>query len=309
MNNNSLRVSKKLREIAKDNRHGSLFITNQAIDLLSNYVDNTFKDNDELIKSIQKLACTLVNTQESMAQLFNFGNELLFFLDHKKDNDVLESKSEIKSWCTNYKHFLETATDRIASHVLEIIPNHSLIGTYSYSETVYKALLNLYKNKKTMGVMCSEARPVMEGVELAKKLAQDTISTILTTDALFFSRIHTFDVIIVGADTLYIDGVINKIGTFPLALIANHESIPLYALCSTKKIMPAQIKPPDESLRDTNEILKDTTAGLSIENRYFDTTPLHFFTGIITEKGIEQPSIIKRKITSRKIHPSLQNHS
>lgn len=308
MNKKTFDISDEIQKITRDTIHGSLFITKQAIDVITTYLDHISPNMDTIISSLQKTAYSLFKGQSSMALLFNFLNDLLFLLDDIKEKDISQFKTDIKSWCNSYKNSIENATQAISYNLSNKVPSHSLIGTYSSSETVYKAILFLHKNDKKIRVICSESRPVMEGTTLATNLINNAIPTILTTDASLFSKISTFDMVIVGVDSVYIKGVINKIGTFPLATIAKKEDVPLYALCSTKKILPAQMMPPKEPLKDSAEILANPPHGLTIENRYFDSTPLHLFTGIITENGAETPSAIQRKITTKKVHTSLQKY-
>jgi len=308
MKNDSFNVLEEIQKITMDNKHGSLYVTKQAIDIIINFLDHISADIETIIPIIEKTSFLLFKSQSSMALLYNFINDLIYQLDEIKDEENDKIKNELKSWCSYYKNTIEKETDAISSNLYSIISDDSVIGTYSSSETVYKAILFLHENNKKIKIICSESRPILEGTTLSIKLVDHNVPTTLTTDAYLFSRISNCDIIIVGVDALLINGVINKIGTFPLATIANKENIPIYALCSTKKILPRQISPPDEPLKKSSEIFNGPPQGLIIENRYFDSTPLHLFTGIITEQGIENPSFIKRNIVTKKIHPSLQKY-
>ncbi len=295
-----------LHNIMSDTTHGSQAITKQAIQLIIRYAREGPDDTNKIRETIQQIICSLLNSFGMMALLFNFGNELLLFLDTKKRLNTSKIKYDLESWCNTFQDTIDDTNQMIAQHLSKVVQTGSLIGTYSSSGTVYESLLKIHKQKGPFQVICSESRPALEGSNLAKQLAEHKIPTTLTTDALFLSKIPTYDLILVGADSIYTQGLINKAGTFPLSCISEHENIPLYALCSLKKILPAQMMPPKEHFKDPDEICKNPPEGLTIENYYFDITPLPFFKGFITEQGILKPKILQTMIKRKKIHPRLK---
>ena len=82
-----------------------------------------------------------------MASLFNLGNELLLFIDAQKHLDTNELKQSLQNWCTTYLDTYENSTKKIAKHLASLIPEGSLVGTYSFSQTVYTSLLEAYQQK------------------------------------------------------------------------------------------------------------------------------------------------------------------
>lgn len=295
-----------LHNIMSDTTHGSQSITKQAIQLIIRYAQEGPDDTNEIRATIQQIICSLLNSFGMMALLFNFGNELLLFLNTNKRLIASKIKYDLEGWCNTFQDTIDDTNQMIAQHLSKVVQTGSLIGTYSYSGTVYESILRIHKQKGPFQVICSESRPALEGSNLAKKLVEHNIPTILATDALFFSKILTYDLILVGADSIFTQGLINKAGTFPMSCISEHENIPLYALCSLKKILPAQMMLPQEHFKDPNEIYKNLPEGLTIENYYFDITPLSFFKGIITEQGILKPETIQTLIKRKKIHPRLK---
>ena len=100
--------------------------------------------------------------------------------------------------------------------------------------------------------------------------------------------------IVVGADRIAANGdVANKIGTYPLAVLAREHNIPFYVAAPFSSIdmeMPDGSKIPIEQ-RASREVThvgekQLTPTGVKIENPAFDVTPHRYVTAIITERGV-----------------------
>ena len=100
--------------------------------------------------------------------------------------------------------------------------------------------------------------------------------------------------IFVGSDRIAANGdVANKLGTYPLAVLAKRHGVPFYVLAPGTTIdasCPSGQEIPIEQ-RDAAE-LYDTSArpdGVNVYNPAFDVTPAELVNAIITERGIFEP--------------------
>ncbi len=101
--------------------------------------------------------------------------------------------------------------------------------------------------------------------------------------------------VLVGADSIRPDGaVVNKIGTYALALAARDVGIPFYAACETLKIAASSFPLAFEEM-DPAEILADAIPGVTMHNPYFDLTPARLVSGIVTERGRLSTGDIERE--------------
>ncbi|MUV91079.1 hypothetical protein GJ629_15265 [Halapricum sp. CBA1109] len=108
------------------------------------------------------------------------------------------------------------------------------VVTLSRSGTVRRAIEALDPE----AVLIAASHPGGEGVAVAGDLAATTDVT-LTSDAGLAAAVDEFDpdAALVGADTVTADGaLLNKVGTRGLALSADHEGVPLYAVTATAKV-------------------------------------------------------------------------
>jgi methylthioribose-1-phosphate isomerase len=153
---------------------------------------------------------------------------------------------------------------------------------------------------KNISVIANETRPYLQGARLtAWELVQEGIPCTLITDSMaghLMSR-GEVDVIIVGADRIAANGdVANKIGTYPLAVLAKRHGIPFYVAAPLSTFDP---KIPDGSQipieeRPAAEVTgyrgtRWAPEGVSVRNPAFDVTPAELVTAIISEKGIASP--------------------
>ncbi|MPY77835.1 MAG: S-methyl-5-thioribose-1-phosphate isomerase [Actinophytocola sp.] len=142
-------------------------------------------------------------------------------------------------------------------------------------------------------VYVNETRPLLQGAKLtAWELAQDGIEHTLVVDSAGPSVVARgmVDAVIVGADRIAANrDVINKVGTYPLALAAARAGIPFVVAAPESTIDPAT---PEGSaveieIRDPAEVLgTDTPAATTALNLAFDVTPADLVTAIVTEDRV-----------------------
>jgi methylthioribose-1-phosphate isomerase len=102
------------------------------------------------------------------------------------------------------------------------------------------------------------------------------------------------NVIVVGADRITLNGdVANKVGSYGLAVLAKHHTIPFYVAAPTTTIDFEMIKGSEIPIeqRDAAEVTEIVghqiaPAGAHVYSPAFDVTPHDLITAIITEKGI-----------------------
>jgi methylthioribose-1-phosphate isomerase len=102
------------------------------------------------------------------------------------------------------------------------------------------------------------------------------------------------DVAIVGADRIAANGdVANKIGTYPLAVLAARHGIPFYVAAPESTIDPhtrsGDAIPIEE--RSPGEVTDGDTPA---RNFAFDVTPYELVTAIVTEDGVRSPPFLLR---------------
>ena len=158
----------------------------------------------------------------------------------------------------------------------------------SYSSTIINLLL---KNKEfNFEIYVLESRPLLEGQRVAETLSP-YFKTHLIIDAAIGTFIDEIDLVLVGVDSILKDGsIINKIGTFRLALLANTRKIDVYAVCDSYKYnlkshYGRSILIVEKPIKEVyNKKIKNKF--LEVHNYYFDITPPEYISGIISDLGV-----------------------
>jgi translation initiation factor 2B subunit (eIF-2B alpha/beta/delta family) len=292
-------IKKDIKEIENDNTSGSVELAKKSAEIIINLVNQTGD-----LEQIKKASLSLVEAQPNMASIFNLVNNLMFYIDKNKKQQL---KKIVTNYCKNYLNNLENFEKKIKEQAINLIKNRARIITHSYSSTVLGTLLFLKESKKEISVICTESRPKNEGIKLAKELGKNKIKVKLLVDSAIFSLIPYADIILIGGDAITENGLINKIGTKGIATVAQHYKTPIYALCSTEKLLPKKYPINLDHLKNPNEIIQYNISNVTAVNYYFDLTPLDFFTGFITEKEILKPEEIKEIIINLKIHDNFSD--
>ncbi len=153
---------------------------------------------------------------------------------------------------------------------------------------------------KQVSVIADETRPFLQGARLtAWELKKDRIPVTLIADnmaGLVLSR-GGISCVIVGTDRVAANGdVANKIGTYPLAVMARRHAVPLYVAAPLSSIdlnCPSGAEIPIEE-RAGSELTtiggrRIAPAGVGTFNPAFDVTPAELVTAIVTERGVARP--------------------
>jgi methylthioribose-1-phosphate isomerase len=175
--------------------------------------------------------------------------------------------------------------------------NAGSLATVDYGTAlgVIRAAWELGKN---ISVIATETRPKLQGARLTTyELKRDGISVTLITDSMvgYVMSRQMVDKVFVGADRIMRDAVINKIGTYTIAVLAHEHGVPFYvaAPASTMDLSHGsneaviEERNPDE----VTHIFSKRIAPESVKamNPAFDVTPMKYVSAIITETGVLSP--------------------
>ena len=150
-------------------------------------------------------------------------------------------------------------------------------------------------------VYVDETRPYLQGARLtAWELAQAGVPHTLIADAAagWVMSTREVDAVLVGADRIAANGdTANKIGTYPLAVLASRHGVPFYVCAPTSSVdldtptgaeIQIEQRPPIEVTHVRGAVIAPPeTAAL---NPAFDVTPADLITAIVTERGVLRPS-------------------
>ena len=81
-------------------------------------------------------------------------------------------------------------------------------------------------------------------------------------------------------------GVVNKIGSFALALAAREHSVPVYALADRRKFLPAATPALKILEMPPEEVWDAPPKSVTPRNVYFEVVPLELVRGVVVEDEV-----------------------
>lgn len=209
---------------------------------------------------LEKLCAKLIAANPEMASVLVATERCLAADDH-----IAEAKSIVEEM---------TRADRaIAEQAVALCKKGDKILTHSASGNVISALLAAHQ-KVGIEVIVTESRPMLEGQELAQKLAKAGVPVTFIVDALAPSLLPECAMVWVGADAVGEDFFVNKIGTLGIALAAQRLEIPFYVFHDRLKVLPKGSRWETSGDHPPEEVWRGAPRGVTVRNPYFEKIPL-----------------------------------
>ena len=238
----------------------------------------------------------------SAYQHTNIVDELLILAKQIHDDDIANNH-RMGELASTYMAETTEAPFSVLTHC-----NAGALATGGYG-TALGAIRSAWQKKLIDCVYADETRPWLQGSRLtAWELAQDGIPVCLNTDsaAAWLLANKKIKWIIVGADRVAANGdVVNKIGTYSLAVIAKYHGVKMMVVAPSSTIdMSLETgKDIDIEMRSNQELTHISGAEIAPEgvagiNPVFDLTPAELIDVLVTEKGtITAPTSGKMQAT------------
>lgn len=191
------------------------------------------------------------------------------------------------------KHFSDSQK-KIDDLVFKLIKNDSRIFTHCHSTNVVKALVYSHKRGKRFEVYNTETRPLYQGRRTAKELNKAGIKVTNFIDSAASIAIKGCNLVLLGADALLQNSVINKVGSGMFAQIAFDNKIPVYIVADSWKYANRKVK---LEQRNFKEIWG--TKRIHIKNPAFEPINIRHIRGIVTELGEMNYSSFLNKVKNR----------
>jgi methylthioribose-1-phosphate isomerase len=163
------------------------------------------------------------------------------------------------------------------------------LATGGYGSAV-GALLTAFEAGLLEHVFVDETRPLLQGARLtAWELEEAGVPLSVVADSAAGSLMAAgeVDLVVTGADRIAANGdSANKIGTYSLAVLASHHTIPFFVVapsstidhaCASGEGIPIEYRSPSE-----------ISSRFPARNPAFDVTPAALIAAIITEHGVHR---------------------
>jgi methylthioribose-1-phosphate isomerase len=177
--------------------------------------------------------------------------------------------------------------------------------------TAFAVALAAHRQGRLRRLWVDETRPLLQGARLtAYEAARSGMAYTLLTDSAAGSLFAAgeVDAVLVGADRIAADGsVANKVGSYPLAVLARYHHVPFIVVAPVTTVDPetpdgGSIEVEQRSGHEVTEVtapqvqaagagggIPVAPLGTQAYNPAFDVTPPELVTAIVTEEGVVSP--------------------
>jgi len=172
--------------------------------------------------------------------------------------------------------------------------NAGALATVEYG-TALGIIRAAWEQGKKIRVIATETRPKLQGARLtAYELKSYGIPFCLITDSMvgYVMSRRLINKVVVGSDRVVSDAVINKIGTYSIAVLAHAHQVPFYVAAPMSTFdLEHSVEDVVIEERDAEEVTcyvgrRVAPEGTEVLNPAFDITPMKYVSALICEKGV-----------------------
>lgn len=197
------------------------------------------------------------------------------------------------------------ASARMGEHGLTLVPENARVLTHCNTGalaaggegTALAVVVAAHRAGRLRRLWVGETRPLLQGARLTAYEARRhgiPYSVLPDNAAGGLFAAGEVDLVVVGADRIARDhSVANKVGTYPLAVLAHHHGVPFVVVAPTSTFDPDARTGADIPIerRDPSEVTAIAgraiaPVGSAAYNPAFDVTPGRLVTAIVTERGV-----------------------
>jgi translation initiation factor eIF-2B subunit alpha len=206
-----------------------------------------------------------------------------------------------------------TSRDRIARSARDFVVPGSTVLTLGWSRVVANILLQANKSSTHFDLIVLQGHPDDSGLRAAQCYARETtIPVTVLPDAAMAAVLERVDMVLVGAEgVLENGGIVNKLGTYALAVCAHAAGKPFYVAAESYKFArwyPLQqsdlphyrashsIVPDPADLTEEDEGAIPPPSPVRMEVPPVDFTPAKFITLLFTDLGVLTPSAVSDEL-------------
>jgi len=244
----------------------------------------------DLKTTLQEKSKLLLDSRPTEPLMQNFIHKIISSIP--EEGDVSFQKKAVTDSVTSLQTYLSDSVKQIAEIGSRRIPKKGIVLTHCHSSLVEEILKKAFDDGKKFEVISTETRPRFQGRITAKNLSEHGISVTTIVDSAIMTYMNMVNIVLIGSDAVLSDGsVVNKIGSYQVALSAKEADTPLYVCTETYKFDPKTLMGDYEPIeqRSPDEVWEEPPDGVQIKNPAFEIVPAEYIHGLITEDGIMSP--------------------
>lgn len=283
--NNEQFKERRIRAIKEDVRKGGSELSRSALADVCDYADACdVKTAMELKAELMDLAMQAQQARPSMAVLWNVLQRWIELMSGMPLDDLDKARQFAADKARLLSETSERAGKQITQQISPQVVPGSVVMVHSYSTTVMQVLESLQGSE--FKVIMTESRPGIEGRRMARKLSELQVPTTYITEAQIGIFMRFADLVLIGADSVLQDGsIVNKAGTYMIALAAHDQDVPVWVAAESFKHSPTHADEVELEEMDADELQLPEIDFIRPRNIYFDITPAKLISTWVDENG------------------------
>lgn len=263
-------LRREVLAIAHDDVSGATELTVRAADLLL----RALSDGQETW-----VAQALLTAKPMMASLLN----LACLVQGSPCEDALRIRA--------FRDGLVRATAEAAGRATAVLAQRGKgpwpVLTLSASQAVEETIRTLADRGDVASLIVAESRPRLEGVALARRLANLVPRIAVTHDAALPGLCTPQSLVLLGADAVLPDLFVNKAGSLALCLAARDAGATRLVVTSSHKVLLPEAAP-FFRLPTSEDATREREDGTVFLDLQFERVPLSLVEAVVTERGADR---------------------
>jgi translation initiation factor eIF-2B subunit alpha len=262
-------------------RHPTLTLAEVAVGMLAEVIKQSKASTMQGLGAELKAATRHLSTLANSFALESACENYIRFVTRSSSDTPDTYKLHAIERGERFYEITELCRQRIAKLGLRFIRDGARILAHGFSRCVLAVLLAAAAEKKRLFVFITESHPNATGYDLQKELQyDDRIQVTMISDTAVASIMHKIDLIFLGAEAVVENGgIINKIGSYGISIIAKEMTKPLYVAAESYKF--TRFYPLSQS---------------DFASEHHDYTPPSYITLLITDLGVLMPSAVSDEL-------------
>jgi len=283
--------------IERMDTRGAAAIADRVADALrTQAIESDTETAEGLHSELRAAARVLLETRPTAVSL---PNACRYILQRTVGSSVDTVRSSAVESADEFRERLETAQRDLGIVGANRLQDGETIMTQCHSTDALACVESAREAGKEIDAIVKETRPRKQGHITARELTEMDVDVTMVVDSAARRYMNEVDHVLVGADAIAADGgVVNKIGTSGLAVVARERGVPIVVAAQTLKLDPATMtgNAVEIELREEREVIEDSERAdigdIAVANPAFDVTPPRYVDAIVTERGQFPPETI-----------------
>jgi len=231
-------ICDRLRALRSENEHAADEIC--AIRVLSEVLDHFTGSTMMEVNTMLKSQVDILKEQFPECPGIAAGSELFIKFALRQSGDGTAPTGELRAMLVErsrkFIQRLERSRETIGSLAVPFFRDGCCVLVHGYSRVVIAVIRIAHEHKRNFSVVCTESRPDSMGIRMAAEINELGVPVHVILDSAAAAVMDKIDFVLCGSQIICESGgIINKVGTYQLSLVAKEFGKPFYVAAESFK--------------------------------------------------------------------------